>query len=157
MVKLGLISDSHCGEIWVERFLALANREKYDTVFFMGDGESDARWLEKRLKMQLVWVAGNCDYYSKQAREMTAGFEGHRIIVVHGDRWDVRWGYERLSYHAEESGADIALFGHTHRPFAGYCGGTLMINPGALMDGRYGELILDGRRVVPCLKSLKDG
>ena len=156
MVRLGLISDSHGGDFWVKRFLELANREKYDAVFFLGDGDSDARWLERHLKMPLIWVAGNCDYFSDHQREAFATFERHRIIAVHGDRWDVKYGCERLSYHAEEKGAEIALFGHTHKPFAGYVGATLMINPGALRGGRYAELLLDGRRIVPVLMSLKD-
>lgn len=156
MVKLGLISDSHFSSFWVEQYLQRANREKYGAVFFMGDGDSDARWLERRLDMPLIWVAGNCDHYAKHQREAFASFEGHRILAVHGDRFDVRRGLERLSYYAEEQGAEIALFGHTHHPYAGYSGRTLMINPGALNEGRCGELLLDGKRVVPYLLDLKE-
>ena len=47
----------------------------------------------------------------------------------------------------------VALFGHTHQPFAGYVGGVMMINPGALKDGRYAELHIDKGRVVPYLKT----
>ena len=155
MVRLGLISDSHHSEFWVERYRTLANREAYDAVFFMGDGDSDARWLSRQLSMPFLWVAGNCDYFAKHAREVSASFEGHRIIAVHGDRWDVKYGYEKLSYHAEEQGADIALSGHTHRPFAGFVGSTLVINPGALMNGCCGELLIDGSRLVPYLRDLK--
>ena len=50
--------------------------------------------------------------------------------------------------------ADIALFGHTHRPCVEWVGGVLLINPGALMRGRYAELLLDGKRIIPTLKKL---
>lgn len=156
MVRLGVVSDSHGRELWVERYLALANREKYDAVVHLGDGRSDARWLERRLDMPLIGVAGNCDFYSSAAREAFANYEGHRLLLSHGHLHDVKYGLERLSYCAEQRGADIALYGHTHVPAAQFVGPVLMMNPGALMDGRYGELLIDGRRVVPYLRTMKD-
>lgn len=154
MVRLGIVSDSHQSQFWTERFLKTANQSGYDAVIHLGDGEAEARWLEHRLNMPIQYVAGNCDLFSKLAREIFASYEGHRILACHGHLHDVKWGLERLSYYAEERGADIALFGHTHEPLARYVGPVLMINPGALMRGRYAELLLDGRRVVPTLKEL---
>ena len=154
MVRLGIVSDSHQSQFWTERFLDCANREKYDAVFHLGDGEGEARWLAKRLDMPLQWVAGNCDIFSKAAREVFATYEGHRILACHGHTHDVKWGLTQLSYYAEEHGADIALFGHTHAALVDYVGPILMINPGALMQGRYAELLLDGPRAVPVLKEL---
>lgn len=154
MVRLGIVSDSHQSQFWTERFLALANREKYDAVFHLGDGEAEARWLARRLDMPIQYVAGNCDMFSKVAREVFANYEGHRLLACHGHLHDVKWGLEQLSYYAEERGADIVLYGHTHEAMANYVGPVLMVNPGALMRGRYAELLLDGRRVVPTLKEL---
>ena len=154
MVRLAVVSDSHQSQFWTERFLALANKQKYDAVFHLGDGEAEARWLAKRLEMPFQYVAGNCDMFSRVAREIFANYEGHRILACHGHLHDVKWGLEQLSYYAEERGADIVLYGHTHEALANYVGPVLMINPGALMRGRYAELTLDGRRVVPALKEL---
>ena len=156
MVKLGIVSDSHDASFWVEQFLDLANARKYDAVFHLGDVRSDARWLERRLNMPLIAVAGNCDYYSQCAREACADYEGHRILAVHGHRHDVKWGLEQLSYYAEQQGADIVLYGHTHQALSEFVGPVLMVNPGALMHGDYAELIIDGARVVPYLKTLKE-
>ena len=156
MTRLGVISDSHDRELWLERWLALARRERYDAVFHLGDYDSDARWLSRRLETPLISVAGNCDMFSKQPRMARAAYGPHRVLAVHGHLQDVKYGLEKLSYYAEEQGAGIALFGHTHVPFADYVGGILLMNPGALMDGCYGELVLDGERAVPYLKSLKD-
>ena len=156
MIRLGIVSDSHDREVWLERWLALAKRARYDAVFHLGDYDSDARWLSKRLDTQMICVAGNCDMFSKLPRMARAAFGPHRVVAVHGHLQDVKYGYEKLSYYAEEQGSNIALFGHTHVPFAGYVGRVLLVNPGALMDGCYGELTLDGQRAVPCLKSLKD-
>ena len=155
MIRLGVVSDSHDRGNWLEAYAKKCRAEKYDAIFHLGDYESDARWLEKRVDCPVIFVAGNCDIFSKIQKEARASWEGHRILAVHGHLQDVKYGLDRLSYYAEERGADIALFGHTHEPYAGWVGGAMLMNPGALMDGRYGELLLDGRRVVPLLKSLK--
>lgn len=156
MTRLGIVSDSHDRQIWLERWLEKCRREQYDAVFHLGDFHADARWLERRLDVPLIAVAGNCDVFSDQPRMARATYGKHRLLAVHGHLQDVKYGYERLSYYAEENGATIALFGHTHRAFAGWVGNVILINPGALMDGRYAELVLDGDRVVPLLKSLGD-
>lgn len=156
MTRLGVVSDSHDREVWLERWLELAKKEKYDAVFHLGDYDSDARWLAKRLETPMICVAGNCDMFSKQPRMARAAYGPHRVLAVHGHLQDVKYGYDRLSYYAEDQGAGIALFGHTHVPYVGYVGGVLLMNPGALMDGCYGELVLDGDRAVPYLKSLRD-
>ena len=156
MTRLGVISDSHDREYWIQRWLELAQRAKYDAVFHLGDYDSDARWLSRRLEAPMICVAGNCDMFSKLPRMARAAYGPHRIIAVHGHLHDVKYGYDKLSYYAEDNQSTIALFGHTHRPFADYVGSVLLMNPGALIDGCYGELILDGDRAVPCLKSLKD-
>ena len=156
MTRLGIVSDSHDRGVWLERWLKKCQREKYDAVFHLGDYDSDARWLEKRLELPVFSVAGNCDLFSDRPRMARATFGAHRLLAVHGHLQDVKYGYDRLSYYAEEQGATIALFGHTHRAYVGWVGGVLLVNPGALMDGRYAELVLDGDRAVPYLKSFRD-
>lgn len=154
MVRLGVISDSHHSDFWVARYLEKANRERYDAVIHLGDGASDVRWLKDRLEMPLYAVAGNCDFRCGLDAECALQFENHRILAAHGHRYDVKYGYDALSYRAEEIGADIALSGHTHWPHAGYVGRVLVLNPGALQDGRCAELMLDGARTVPRLLRL---
>ena len=156
MIKLGIVSDSHGAEFWLNAFLNHSKREKYDAVFHLGDFCSDAKWMERRLDVPLISIAGNCDAFSSQQRLAITSYEGHKILAVHGHMQEVKYGYDRLSYFAESQEADIALFGHTHRQFAGYVGRVLLVNPGALQIGSYAELLLDGKRVVPFEKSLAD-
>ena len=75
----------------------------------------------------LIAVAGNCDMFSSQQRMARAAYGAHRILAVHGHLQDVKYGYDRLSYYAEEVGANIALFGHTHEAYAGWMGGVLLV------------------------------
>ena len=156
MVRLGVISDSHQSAFWAERYLDLANKRGYDAVVFLGDGESEAKWLKRRLKMPFEYVAGNCDWSSKAPREIFLHFAGHTIMATHGHMHDVKWQMDSLSYYAEAHGADIVLYGHTHIPKAEFVGPVLTVNPGALMNGYYAELELDGGRVVPRLLSMVD-
>lgn len=156
MIRLGVISDSHDRTYWIERWLEFAKGQNYDAVFHLGDYDSDARWLSRRLDAPMTSVAGNCDMFSKLPCMARSAYGTHRILAVHGHLQDVKYSYDRLCYYAEEQQCGIALFGHTHRPYAGYEGGILLMNPGALMDGCYGELLLDGDRAVPRLYSFRD-
>lgn len=153
MHKIAVISDSHGGKVRLEMFAQIAQREKFDAVIHCGDGVSDAKWLAKTLSAEVQYVAGNCDIFGKDVRELIVSYGGIRMLAVHGDLYSVKWDLTALSYYAEEKCVQVALFGHTHQPFAGYVGGVMMINPGALKDGRYAELHIDKGQVVPFLKT----
>ena len=74
------------------------------------------------------------------------------MLAVHGDLQNVKMELSTLSYYAEEGCAQVALFGHTHRPFAGYVGRVMMVNPGALKEGKYAVLEINNGNVVPYMK-----
>jgi len=152
MRKIAVISDSHGGKVRLEMFSRIAEEEKFDAIVHCGDGVSDAKWLAKSTGIEVRMVAGNCDFYDRIQRELVFTEEGVRILAVHGDRYDVKWGPTRLSYYAEEKCVKVALYGHTHQAFAGYVGGALLLNPGALKDGRYAELHIRNGQCVPFLK-----
>lgn len=154
MVRLGIISDSHGGTVRLEQFARLAEREKLDAIIHLGDGQSDAKWLQKNVSMPVHFVAGNCDWPGSALREAHLSIGGVQILAVHGDKYGVKLDYGPLSYYAEEAGAAIALFGHTHQPFAGYVGGAMLLNPGALNAGKYAILEIEKGNAVPFLKEL---
>lgn len=154
MVRLGIISDSHGGMVRLEQFARLAEREKLDAIIHLGDGLSDAKWLRKNVSMPVHFVAGNCDWPGSAPREARLSFGGVQMLAVHGDKYGVKLDYGPLSYYAEEAGAAIALFGHTHQPFAGYVGGVMLLNPGALNAGKYAILEIEKGNAVPFLKEL---
>lgn len=153
-MRIVVVSDSHGGRLRLERLARYCRSEKVDGVFHLGDIVEDARWLEKNLELPVRYVAGNCDYFSRCSREERICEEGVRLLLVHGDRYGVKYGYDRLSYYAEENMMDCALFGHTHRPFAGYVGRALLVNPGALKDGSFCLLDLNRGSVVPRICNL---
>ena len=149
MTRVAVVSDSHGGRLHLERFVEFCRAEGIDRVFHLGDIVDDAKWLERRLEVPLTYVAGNCDYMAREAREVRETVEGKRFLLVHGDRYGVKYGYDKLSYYAEENQMDVALFGHTHRSFAGYVGEALLVNPGALKSGSLCVMEVTPRDIVP--------
>lgn len=152
MVRLAVISDSHWGKVRLEMFARIAREEAFDAVIHCGDGLSDAKWLEKNLPMEVRYIAGNCDPRWSCARELRCTYDTVRLLAVHGDLHNVKLDLCPLSYYAEEIGAQVALFGHTHQAHAGYVGRVLMVNPGALNAGRYAELRIENGQATPFLK-----
>ena len=152
MRKIAVITDSHGVKVRLEMFSRIAEEEKFDLIIHCGDGVSDAKQLAKTTGIEVKMVAGNCDIFDRIARELIFTEEGVRMMALHGDMYDVKWGLTTLSYHAEEKCVSAVLYGHTHQAFAGYVGNVLLINPGALKDGRYAELHIRNGQVVPFLK-----
>ena len=92
MVRLGVVSDSHNSQFWLERFAAKCAKAQYDCVFHLGDLYEDARWLEKHIDRPLIAVTGNCDYFTKRGAPMArASFGGRQIIAVHGHMQNVKY------------------------------------------------------------------
>ena len=149
MTRIAVVSDSHGGKLHLARFVEFCRSERVEQVFHLGDIVEDARWLERQLDVPLTYVAGNCDYGAHCAREARVTVEGKRFLLVHGDRYGVKYSYDRLSYYAEENAMDAAFFGHTHRSFAGYVGRALLVNPGALKSGSLCLLEATARDIVP--------
>lgn len=149
MTRIAVVSDSHGGRMHLERFAAYCRTERIDQVCHLGDVVEDAKWLRKNLEIPVALVAGNCDYYAHEPRELRFTIEGKRFLLLHGDRYGVKYGYDRLSYYAEEAMADCVLFGHTHRAFAGLVGRALLVNPGALKNGSMCILEVSGEDILP--------
>lgn len=148
-MKLLLMSDTHGAIGMLELAAQYIEEGEYDRIIHLGDIRSDAEWLENRLGRKVMGVAGNCDFFSHDAREIVANLDGTRILMTHGDAYGVKQSYDRLSYHAEESGCAAAFFGHTHQSFAGYVGGVLLVNPGTLLNGRCAEVVIEAGKITP--------
>jgi len=149
MMRIAVVSDSHGGKLHLDRFVQFCRKEKFDQIIHLGDVVDDAMYLRRNLEIPVALVAGNCDFYSREMRELCLNFEGKRFLLVHGDKQGVKYGYDRLSYYAEEKMVDCALFGHTHQAFAGYVGNALLVNPGALKNGSMCILEVTEKDIIP--------
>ena len=116
-MELLIFSDSH-GR--AKNMSAALERQvkSPDAILFLGDG---ARDLDRLFLVDTpLWaVRGNCDWSSSDYTDRTERllhFEGHTILMTHGHEWGVKGGLGALIAHAADVGADIVLFGHTHKP-----------------------------------------
>ena len=53
-------------------------------------------------------------------------------MLTHGHYYNVSLGIERLEQEAADRGLDIAMYGHTHKPFYEVHNGIIILNPGSL-------------------------
>ena len=79
-------------------------------------------------------VPGNCDYGSCDQPERLIELGGVRILMLHGHTRGVKSDAMRAVWAARECGAQVLLFGHTHRPMVDNDGALLVLNPGAAGD-----------------------
>ena len=152
MTKLLILSDSHNSAGAVERILHAESDA--NAVVFLGDGLRD---LEEALtlhpKMKVYAVAGNCDFGALEPLDGLAAFDQVVVFYTHGPMSGVKYDLDTLADAAAARGAEVALFGHTHKPTALQKNGVFLFNPGSC--GRcytgadtYGILTLADGKVV---------
>ena len=137
-MKLIVASDSHYDKVMLVNLAQeIKRRGDIDAVIHLGDMQGDADWLRKNLSQPVYSVPGNCDMNFTDPAERVLSLGGAAVFLCHGHTLRVKTTLEPLSYRAEERGARLALFGHTHARCVRNLGGVLLVNPGALKDGRY--------------------
>ncbi len=95
----------------------------------MDDAEEVAQHYPK---LPFCMVPGNCDGWTTAPVKKQIVLEGKSILLSHGHRWGVKSGYAAALADARAVGADILLFGHTHRAVCEQQeDGLWMMNPGA--------------------------
>ena len=146
--RILLISDTHG---FHENLEELGRREApFDRVLHMGDTEGWDPVIKEIVGVPVEIVSGNCDWASDLPSEKTVTIGGIRIFMTHGHEYYVTTGMDVLRDQALACGCQIALFGHTHRPFLEQYGGVLVANPGSISRPRqpgyepsYGVLTID--------------
>ena len=89
----------------------------------------------------------------KDVQGKLAAFDGVVIFYTHGHMYGVKYDLDTLADAAAARGAEVALFGHTHKPIALQKNGVFLFNPGSC--GRcytgpntYGVMLLDKGRIT---------
>jgi len=138
-MKLLLISDTHGRTTTLESLLARYAKE-VQMVCHMGDHANDLlKFQHKYPALNMVVVAGNCDYDVNLPREQILTVSGKQILLTHGHFLNVKMNLQRLIYYAGEKGVDACFFGHTHEPVRYTTGSIFVMNPGSLEEPRGGS------------------
>ena len=133
MKTIVAFSDSH-GFPLPSKLLDVANESDY--VLFLGDGLSGLGDL--LLHKGFHAVRGNCDAFSGFPDEELVEVEDVKILLTHGHSYRVKHDKLPLLLRAQELGANIALYGHTHFAEEEELNGILLMNPGAISSPMIG-------------------
>lgn len=140
-MKILVVSDTHRKDDNLKR--VLSEECPLDMLIHLGDAEGSEHfipdWVNPECRMEMV--LGNNDFFSRLDREREIDIAGHKAFITHGHYYGVSMEPEGLVDEAKSRGCDIAMYGHTHRPFLDMIDGVTVLNPGSLSYPRQ-----EGRR-----------
>lgn len=140
-MRILIISDTHGSHRNLDEVL---EREKdIDMLLHLGDVENDDDYIEAVTDCPVHIVAGNNDYFSYLPREKEIQIGKYKVFMTHGHNYYVSMNTERLRQAARQRGADIVMYGHTHRPKVDASEDVIVVNPGSLSYPRQ-----EGRRAT---------
>ena len=145
-----VVSDTHGDDSALRRLLNMYPHP--DMLIHAGDADGSGPYYRSLVRCPVHIVTGNNDYGFFAASKETFRFAGHTIFLTHGHRYNIYRSLDSLLYAAEEAGADIVIFGHTHIPVCERQGDMLILNPGSLTYPRQA-----GHRPSYILLTVSDG
>lgn len=129
-MKVLIVSDTHRNE---EKFFSAIERETpVDMVVHCGDAEGNESIIREAAGCPVEIILGNNDFFSDLPREREFKIEKYNIWLTHGHNYYVSMGNELIKEEAKSRGADIVMYGHTHKPVIDVTDGIIAINPGSL-------------------------
>lgn len=150
-MKILIVSDTHRKDDNLK--MVIDKEAPFDMLIHLGDAEGSEfliqKWVDKNCT--LVMVMGNNDFFSSLDREVELTLGPHRALVTHGHYYNVSLGVEMLRNEARERGCDIAMYGHTHKPYLEQSNGVLVLNPGSLSYPRQ-----EGRKPSYMIMNMED-
>lgn len=129
-MKILVVSDSHGRDENLEQ--AVMQETPFDMLIHCGDVEGREIFIEAFIECPCHIVSGNNDFFSDLPREEIIEVGNNRIFVTHGHYYGVSMDVSGVVDEARDRGCNIALFGHTHKPFLEDIDGILTLNPGSL-------------------------
>lgn len=150
-MRILVVSDTHGHEENLIRVLRELGTP--DCMIHLGDSESGEEYIRSLVDCPVHMVAGNCDFFTELPKAKIVEIENCKILMTHGHYYYVSVGTRDLVEEAKTNGCNIAMFGHTHRPFIDQSDAELtVLNPGSLSFPRQ-----DGRRPSYILMDVEEG
>ena len=138
-MRILVVSDTHRKHANLE--LVLEKVKPLDLMIHLGDAEGAEDYIEAIADCPVEIIAGNNDFFSRLDKEYELHIGKYRVFLTHGHYYYVTVGIEHICQEARARGADIVMFGHTHRPCIEYFDDLVALNPGSLSYPRQ-----EGRR-----------
>ena len=129
-MKILIVSDTHRQN--TNYLKAVQRVSPVDMVVHCGDVEGSEYIISEAAGCPVVMVAGNNDFFSNLPREKEFRIGNYQIWLTHGHNYYVSMGNETIKKEAEARGADIVMYGHTHKPVIDFGDNVIAVNPGSL-------------------------
>lgn len=130
--KILIVSDSHRRDRNLKEVIDKV--KPFDVLIHLGDGEGSDEAIAAYAGegVACYFVQGNNDFFSQLDREKELVLGGKRCFLTHGHNYGVGLDARMLAQEAKARGCQIAMFGHTHRPYMKEIDGVLCLNPGSI-------------------------
>ena len=138
-MKILIVSDTHKSHRNLEKVIEKVR--PFDMLIHLGDVEGGEDYIKALAACPAHFVRGNNDFFSDLPAEEEFFIEGYHIFITHGHSYYVSMGEECLKLEARGRGADIVMYGHTHKPSYTKEEDLITLNPGSMAYPRQ-----EGRR-----------
>ncbi len=126
-------ADSHGDMFSLARVFIWAGKQEIKNIAFLGDGIQDLAPAMARARYypNIYAVKGNNDWGAQETDQRLIDFAGKKFFLSPGHRHGVSYNISRLLNIAQDLGAEVLLYGHTHRMFQEEYQGILALCPGS--------------------------
>lgn len=139
-MKALIVSDTHKRD---ENLRAVIRKEQpFDMLIHLGDSEGSEQYFEdwvRNERCSVYTVRGNNDFFSASPAERIIYIGKYRVFITHGHMYGVSMTTSMLREEAASRGANIAMFGHSHRPHLARTEDMIVLNPGSLSFPRQAD------------------
>ena len=143
-MKILIVSDTHKSHGNLEK--AIRESAPIDMLIHLGDVEGGEDYIRALADCPAHMLGGNNDFFSELPREEEFFVDGLHLFITHGHYYYVAVGEENLKEEARGRGADIVMYGHTHKPSFTKETDLITLNPGSIayprQEGRKGTYML---------------
>ena len=138
-MKVLIVSDTHGRDYNLEE--VVEKEAPFDMLVHCGDVEGSEYLISQSADCPTHIVMGNNDFFSALPRDKEVRIGKYKAFLTHGHFYSVSVGTSRLLDEAKDRKAQIAVYGHTHRPQLAKRDDVMILNPGSLSFPRQ-----EGRR-----------
>ena len=129
-MKIFIVSDTHQSHRSLEK--ALEQEGAIDMLIHLGDVEGGEDYISALVDCPIHIIGGNNDFFSDLPREKDFFIEGRHIFITHGHPYLTGLNENGIWKEALRRGADIVMYGHTHRPSLSEKEGVTILKPGSI-------------------------
>lgn len=149
-MKILIVSDTHRSDYNLMRVMELEG--PVERVIHLGDIEENEGAIQRIVGCPLDIVCGNNDFWGDLPKEKEITIGCYQVFLTHGHYYYVSLDTRLLKSEARARGAQIVMYGHTHRPKFEKENGLIILNPGSLSYPRQ-----EGRKPSYIVMELNDG